>query len=209
MPWGPEDWNALLSEEESETLRTSAPIEALEEILFKIPGREDKTVADLGCGFGDRLPFLAAHFKQVIAVDYAAGILSRAQRECSGLDIDFQRRDLRDLRPFKGQLDVAVAVDSILGPRPGDVDRVLQQVHSSLQEGGILLATFPAASPGSRPIELRLGEDNGDLVHMFHEVELQYRLARAGFQGVRVRRFNGLEDRPETLLSVAVRRACN
>ena len=36
--------------------------------------------------------------------------------------------------------DVAIAVDSIVGPRHADVDRILSQVLRSLKEGGILLA---------------------------------------------------------------------
>ncbi len=43
----------------------------------------------------------------------------------------------------------------------------------------------------------------------FHEVELQYRLRRAGFQGLRLRRFRREPGMAETILSMAVRRACN
>jgi hypothetical protein len=43
----------------------------------------------------------------------------------------------------------------------------------------------------------------------FTEVDLQYRLRRAGFLGVRIRRFSGSAGRPGVLLALATRRANN
>ena len=210
MPWGPEDWDALLLRNEEPMHHSPVLLEAVEEVLLRIPNRRRKTVADLGCGMGSGLPFLAANFDKVIAVDYAPASLAAARKQLSGETIEFRRRDLRDLKPFRGALDVAVAVDSILGPRNSDIDRIFEQVHRSLVEGGVFLATFPAVSRNTGPYPMQLGDSDDVLApHQFHEIELQYRLRRVGFQGVRMRRFDPDDERPESLLCMAVRRANN
>lgn len=156
------------------------------------------------------LPFLAGHFQRVVALDFAPASLAWARHGCRGLGVEFRRRDLRDLTPFRARFDVALALESLLGPRTGDVDRMLVQVFLSLTEGGLLVASFPA-------VELRQRDCPLALVHSepaawgegFHEVGLQYRLRRAGFRGLRLQRFKGEEDEPDAILCVAARRANN
>jgi trans-aconitate methyltransferase len=50
--------------------------------LDAMPEREDLTVADLGCGIGNLLPFLAARFRKVVAVDFSSGMLRQARARC-------------------------------------------------------------------------------------------------------------------------------
>jgi trans-aconitate methyltransferase len=47
--------------------------------LDALPGRDDLTVADLGCGIGNLLPFLAERFGKVVAVDFSSGMLRQAR----------------------------------------------------------------------------------------------------------------------------------
>ena len=102
-------------------------------------------VADLGCGVGPLLPFLASHFRRVVAVDFAEGMLTRAREECSGLkNVEFLRRCLTDLENLKGQIDVAVAVNSLVLPDVGELDRALQSVHETLKPGDHFLGIVPA-----------------------------------------------------------------
>ena len=96
--------------------------------------------------------------------------------------------------------DVVVAVDSIVAPNVLQLDAILERVWAALVEGGVFLATFPATVSGE--------PDTSD-PRTLHEVELQYRLRRAGFQGLRLRRFRREPGVAETILSMAVRRACN
>ena len=51
--------------------------------LAAIPDAAAKTVADLGCGIGPLLPILSPRFRQVIAVDFAPGMLDRARERCA------------------------------------------------------------------------------------------------------------------------------
>lgn len=211
MNWGPEAWDAWALEE-ARVEEAVAPAEAvaLLEILEGLPGRKGMTVADLGCGRGTLLPFLAARFRNVVAVDYAPASLAVARRACRQRRVIFRRRDLRDLTPFRKTFHVAVAVESILGPRPEDVDRMLHEIHGSLVDGGLLLATVPARAAVGGAVPMALGAHaRFDGEQHFTETDLQYRLRKAGFAGVRFRRFAGSAARPDMLLAMAVRRGNN
>jgi len=209
MGWGPEDWDRWLDEHEGSSPTLPQTAFEVERWLSRLPSRETKTLADLGCGLGTQLPLLAARFQKVIAVDYAPAGMARLRRRYHNLGIEFRRRDLRDLCPYYGRLDVAIAIDSIVGPRLSDFDRVLEQIQRCLVEGGLLLATFPAAPKGTIAKAMLLdGGDETPAPTTFHEIELQYRLQRAGLRGATIRRAANLEGR-ESLVVRAVRRADN
>jgi SAM-dependent methyltransferase len=102
-------------------------------------------VADLGCGIGPLLPFLAENFRTVYAVDFAEGMLARARQRCAGLkNVSFLQRGLTDLAPLTGKLDVAVAINSLVLPDIPDLEEALRQIHASLKPGGRFLAILPA-----------------------------------------------------------------
>jgi SAM-dependent methyltransferase len=106
------------------------------------PGR---VVADLGCGIGPLLPFLAGHFPRVFAVDFAEGMLKRARERCRGLvNVEFVRRSLTDLGPLAGKVDVAVAVNSLVLPDLDDLETALAQVRACLRPGGVFVGILPA-----------------------------------------------------------------
>jgi len=209
MNRGPEDWDRWLEEQDGPRLALPETIFEIERWLGRLPARETKTIADLGCGLGTRLPLLAAKFGKLIAVDYAPAGMARLRRRYHNLGIEFRRRDLRDLCPFYGRLDAAIAIDSIVGPRLSDFDRILVQIRRCLVEGGLLLATFPAAPKSTIAKAMLLdGGDGTPAPPEFHEIELQYRLQRAGLRGAAIRRVINREGR-ESLVCRAVRRADN
>src|SRR5262245_45497913 len=95
-----------------------------------------RTAADLGCGLGPLLPFLAGHFRRVLAVDFAEGMLRRARQRCAGLkNVSFFRRALTDLDGLPGPVDVAVAVNSLVLPDLGELERGLEAVQALLRPG--------------------------------------------------------------------------
>lgn len=104
-----------------------------------------KTVVDLGCGIGPLLPFLAEHFGRVIAVDFAEGMLARARERCHGLaNVEFHKGDLTHLDAFAEQVDVAVAVNSLVLPDTAALNAALRAIHGTLRAGGHFLGIVPA-----------------------------------------------------------------
>jgi SAM-dependent methyltransferase len=210
MTWGPDDWDAWTVSVPDEDLPPPVETGLVHDLLRRIPGRRKMTVADLGCGRGDWLDFLSRHFGHVVAVDYAPVTLAAARRSCRHEAVIFRRRDLRDLAPFHGALHVALALESFLGPSVEDVDRMLAEVHACLLEGGLFVASFPARPTRGAPVVMPLAGfpvPEGPL--RFSEVDLQYRLRRAGFRSVRIRRIAAAAGRGPLLLAVATRRANN
>jgi len=116
-----------------------AALEAIPE-----PGR--RTVADLGCGTGPLLPFLVGRFGRVIALDFAPGMIERS-RERLGPDADrvtFATRAMHELDDLAGQIDVAVAVNSLVMPDVRIIDRTLRAIRASLRPDGQFLGVLPA-----------------------------------------------------------------
>ncbi len=102
------------------------------------------TVADLGCGVGPLLPFLARHFRHVLAIDFAEGMLQRAREHCRSAKVEFVQRSLTDLAPLAGRADVAVAVNSLVMPSLDDLEAALRGVRALLRPGGHFLGIVPA-----------------------------------------------------------------
>jgi hypothetical protein len=182
VPWRPEDWREWPDEHWVATCCEGAHTRAVRDILCGLPDRERMSVAELTRGESSRLPFLAARFGRVVTVD-----LEETGAERAVLPPD---------------PDLVVAVDTI---EAKGADDLFARIRAALVEGGLLLATLVARPHASRPFPLRSGKSPSG----FHEVELQYRLRRAGFQGLRLRRFRGECGEEDVILGMAVRRALN
>jgi len=177
MPWQPEDWSEWPVKRWVASYRDDAVVQAVREILLRLPERERQTVLELTRGPSAWTTFLESRFARRLEVDLAA---TRAAE-------------------LPGGCEVVLAVDTI---GVDDLETLLPRVHASLVEGGVLLSTLAASRPGTARLSM-IGPASGPGIH---EVELQYRLRRAGFQGLRLRRFRGDDD---TMFCMAVRRALN
>jgi SAM-dependent methyltransferase len=114
--------------------------------LEAVPEPDRKVVADLGCGTGPLLSFLVGRFGRVVALDFAPAMVARA-KERLGTDaerVTFETRAMHDLDDYAGQLDVAVAVNSLVMPDVRQIDRTLRAIHASLRPGGLFLGVVPA-----------------------------------------------------------------
>jgi SAM-dependent methyltransferase len=193
----------------------------LRDALAELADPENKTAADLGCGIGPLLPALAKQFRRVIAVDFAEGMLARARERCRGLEnVEFHALRLTDLTAFAGQLDVAVAVNSLVLPDVGELEEALRQIRAALRPGGAFLGIVPAMDavhyftmllvdrarqvgmPAAQArknaahhaehalYDFAFGEFRyrGLEQHFWQPFEVRYRLRRAGFRDVRLRK---------------------
>lgn len=114
--------------------------------LDAIPDPETRTVADLGCGTGRLLPRLVGRFGRVVALDFAPAMIDRA-RDRLGADaskVTFETRAMHELDDYAGQLDVVVAVNSIVMPDVRLIDRTLRAIRACLRPGGLFLGVVPA-----------------------------------------------------------------
>jgi SAM-dependent methyltransferase len=140
-------WSLAAADYEAEFVdpyRASA-VNPLLPALEAIDDARTKTVADLGCGIGPLLPVLSARFGHVIAVDFAPGMLDRARQRCHGLkNIEFLAASMTNLAELNNRLDVAVAVNSLIGPDVTTIEACLSAIHRALRPGGMLLGIVPA-----------------------------------------------------------------
>ena len=153
----------------------------LRNALEAISDASIKTVADLGCGTGPLLPYLAERFSRVIALDFAPGMLESARERLSALarsgegeppgeprhnparteprppeitqgclgseavsQVTFLKRPMHQLDDLAGQIDVAVAVNSLVMPDVRLIDKTLQSIRASLRPGGQFLGVVPS-----------------------------------------------------------------
>ncbi len=115
--------------------------------LAAVPDAEHKSVADLGCGTGPLLPYLAERFGQVIALDFAPAMLEAARQRLgqSAADrVNFLERPIHDLADFAGQVDVAVAINSLVMPDVRMIDRSLRAIRASLRPDGQFVGIVPS-----------------------------------------------------------------
>jgi SAM-dependent methyltransferase len=142
-----DSWSRVAADYEQEFIDPDLPEvrNPVRRALARVKRPGCKTVADLGCGIGPLLPFLAERFGRVVAVDFADGMLRRARERCRGhANVEFLERPLTDLTPLVGQLDVAVAVNSLVMPEIGQIEAALGAIHAALKPKGLLLGIVPS-----------------------------------------------------------------
>jgi SAM-dependent methyltransferase len=115
--------------------------------LDAVPDPERKSVADLGCGTGPLLPYLAERFGQVIALDFAPAMLKQARKRLgpsSAGRVVFLERPIHDLDDFAGKVDIAIATNSLVIPDVRLIDRSLRSIRSCLKPDGQFLGIVPS-----------------------------------------------------------------
>ena len=103
-------------------------------------------VADLGCGHGNFLPFLAERFRRVYAVDFASPLLKQAQeRNTSFNNIEYKQLDLKKLKELYNTSDIIVSVNSLFPEKIKDIDVILGEFRKCLKNEGEIVAILPSA----------------------------------------------------------------
>jgi SAM-dependent methyltransferase len=117
------------------------------EALAGVTNPHRKTVADLGCGTGPLLPYLAGRFERVIALDFAPAMIECA-RQRLGPDlahrVTFVAGPMHELVEFEGEIDVAVAVNSLVMPDVRLIDRSLRAIRASLRPDSQFFGIVPS-----------------------------------------------------------------
>jgi SAM-dependent methyltransferase len=115
--------------------------------LAAVPDARHKTVADLGCGTGPLLPHLVERFGRVIALDFAPTMIARAKARLgpeAAARVTFLECPMHQLGDLAGQIDVALAVNSLVMPDTRLIDRTVRSIRAALKPGGALLGIVPA-----------------------------------------------------------------
>lgn len=146
----------------------------VEHLAADAPGR----VVDVGAGTGVGSLALARRFgdAEVVAIDRSALMLERVQEAARGQGLADRLRvvqaDLDEGWPEVGAVDVAWAASSL--HEVADPDRVLRDVHTALNPGGLLVVIEMDALPRFLPDDIGLGRPG--LESRCHEA-----MARAGW----------------------------
>jgi SAM-dependent methyltransferase len=164
-----------------------------------------KTAADLGCGTGPLLPFLVERFARVVALDFAPGMVERARARLgeSASKVTFLKRPMDQLDDFEGQLDVVVAVNSIVMPDVREIDRTLRAIRLAIRPGGRFLGVVPAMDAihyhtmllMDSALDRGLGPEEAERLASFHAEHRYYDFAfgRFEFRGIQQKFWNRFE----------------
>lgn len=175
--------------------------------LADLPRPETLTVADLGCGIGPLLPELVGKFGRVIAVDFAPGMIAKAKKRLGkeAAKVEFLARPMFELDDLAGQLDVAIAVNSIVMPDVRDIDRTLSAIRAALKPDGVFYAVLPAMDAihyhtmilHDQALDRGLEPEEAERHAAFHAEHhfYDFALGRFGFLGLRQKFWQPFEAR--------------
>jgi 2-polyprenyl-3-methyl-5-hydroxy-6-metoxy-1,4-benzoquinol methylase len=142
----PDDWDKLAVKYHEEIISPfqKGVINPLFKELNAVKHPEAKIIADIGCGRGEILDFLASRFKKVYAMDFSPMMIKVARQLSSAKNIIYSVNDMRYLTKFKNKFDIIVCANSILMPKISDVRKSLKSIYSTLKRNGRFYAIFPS-----------------------------------------------------------------
>lgn len=208
MAWGVDDWELWSPWTSAGTSADRDTDEWTAELLRRLPGTQGMRLADVGSSLSAALPATAVRFGEVIAVDHPATLSTRTPAARVELGLPHGACTLTEMANGGRRFHTAVVLDAWETATRVATDHVLRAVWCGLTEGGVLLVTVPARRPQREAFEMLLSPGADTDPGAFHEVELQYLLRRAGFQGVRMRSLVDASG-ARMIAAMAVRRALN
>lgn len=142
---------------------------------------------EVGCGYGQYSPLLAAHLDHLVAVDCDSVCVSKLQQQmpqATGKVADLTC-DSFTTTVGKASIDVAVCLN-VLEHIPDDV-AALRRMAGTLKPGGELLLLVPAHEALYGPMDRFAGH-----FRRYNRALLRERLTAAGLEPVQIRYFNSL-----------------
>jgi SAM-dependent methyltransferase len=102
-------------------------------------------VADIGCGPGNLIPFLAGRNVSLTGIDRSAAALSIARAKAGILNVDFRaiQADMLELETAD-TFDLVLSVNSIIPKCRGDVVKSLTRMRDCLKPTGKIAAILPS-----------------------------------------------------------------
>jgi len=101
--------------------------------------------ADLGCGTGFYLPYLASKFRNVYACDLSPGLIQKAKKRCADRDnIVFCVRDLSKKKFKLAGVKFAVSANVLIIPDAGVRRAIAGNFYRALPKGAVLLLVVPS-----------------------------------------------------------------
>jgi ubiquinone/menaquinone biosynthesis C-methylase UbiE len=94
-------------------------------------------VLEIGCGTGKNTAWLMREARQVVALDFSEGMLSKARQRLPDGNVQFVRHDLRETWPVD-DLSQDVVVGNLVLEHLRDVPFVFREAHRVLRDGGRL-----------------------------------------------------------------------
>lgn len=197
-------WNRLAAEFETsvcDITATSGPQIARLVALTK-PNRR-KTLVDAGCGIGTFVERFGQSFGKIVAFDFAAAMVKRAQRLCK----DTKHAEWHALplekagAKFGSVANLAVCLNVITAPKPRLREQQWASLGQLVKPGGHLLVVVPAlesaryvaemdaeAFHGSVDIESELVRRNDTEQKHYSRQELRRIVTQLGFEVVALRK---------------------
>lgn len=139
-------WNAVAARYDDEVFNSAAADRTgvLRRRLDEL-AHSGHVACDFGCGVGHYVPLLAPRFKRVVAIDFAAGLLEKAQQRYADLDnVEFLQADLARGRKKLPRAHVGLCTNVLIHPDSTIRRAILRRVQRQLFRGGRLVALVPS-----------------------------------------------------------------
>ncbi|MFB6208737.1 MAG: class I SAM-dependent methyltransferase [Candidatus Nanohaloarchaea archaeon] len=152
------------------------PSTHLEEFAEMMP--EEGIVLDAGCGAGLDSNYLSSRGFEVVGVDLSDKMLEVAERNFP--DIEFRKKDLRELDFEKNSFDGVVASFSLIYIPKDDIPGIIQEFAKILAERGLLFLGLQKGR--SRETNVEDPATEGEVfMNIMSEKEIQDILGKCGF----------------------------
>ena len=103
-----------------------------------LPDLADKTVLDLGCGFGENcIRYVDKGAKRVVGVDISEKMLAVAESENSHKSIKYLKMPMEDIGGLRERFDVVVS--SLAIQYVEDYQGLVNNIYNLLNDGGVLV----------------------------------------------------------------------
>jgi len=156
----------------------------LKKILKSIPNKETKTVLEIGCGTGGNLKYLFNDFKFSNGIDSSPDALAIVDN--FNLNVKVKFGDANKLNEIKNKYDLIAFLDVLYHENIINVEKVINQTRSCLNDNGFILIAEPA-------FDILSGNHSNTVQEKrrFNKKELESYLMNAGYKNIIISRYWG------------------